>query len=230
MGRMAVSRACTTSLPMLMLNSTFLLFIPAKAPTLKTILSYYSSTVTVSPEGDVHVSNETVEGLGKAHLFTALFGAVPRLFHPPKQPSSPPTTSSPSAHPPQTSTSSQASRETTFPWDPGEKQMALEEAEVFLLPLKQSPKQAGWLTSLLPPSGYFIAGGIAGAVSRTATAPLDRLKVYLIAQVGAKSDAVEAAKSGAPIKAARSATVSLVEASRTLWRLGGLQSLFAGKL
>ncbi|KAF6235999.1 hypothetical protein HO173_005627 [Letharia columbiana] len=117
----------------------FLLFIPANTPNLRAVLSYYSSTVTVNPEGDVHVSDDNVEGLG-----------------------------------------------------------------------------------------YFVAGGIAGVVSRTATAPLDRLKVYLIAQVGVKDDAINHAKSGAPLKAAKTAGRPLMEATKALWRMGGMRSLFAG--
>jgi len=84
------------------------------------------------------------------------------------------------------------------------------------------------LTDFLPDAGYFIAGGLAGMVSRTATAPLDRLKVYLIAQVNPKESAIKAAKEGSPVKAVRKFGQPLVDACVDLWRAGGMRSLFAG--
>ena len=78
------------------------------------------------------------------------------------------------------------------------------------------------------PLGYFIAGGMAGMISRTATAPLDRLKVYLIAKVGTKQDVVQAAKEGAPVQAVKSFGRPLIDACKDLWRAGGMRSLFAG--
>ncbi|KIW40178.1 hypothetical protein, variant [Exophiala oligosperma] len=76
--------------------------------------------------------------------------------------------------------------------------------------------------------GYFIAGGLAGMVSRTATAPLDRLKVYLIAQTNPKEATIKAAKEGAPFQMIRNFGRPLVDACKELWAAGGLRSLFAG--
>ncbi|ATZ56259.1 Bcsal1 [Botrytis cinerea B05.10] len=76
--------------------------------------------------------------------------------------------------------------------------------------------------------GYFAAGAIAGIFSRTATAPIDRLKVYLIANVSAKSAPLEAAKQGNPAAAVKMAGQPIVLAIKELWKVGGMRSLFAG--
>ena len=85
------------------------------------------------------------------------------------------------------------------------------------------------LIMYLRSSGYFLAGGIAGIVSRTATAPLDRLKVYLIAQTSNKEAAIDAAKSGSAVRAARHLGRPLIDATKDLWAGGGIRNLFAGK-
>lgn len=82
-------------------------------------------------------------------------------------------------------------------------------------------KKTPSLITPLPHVGYFLAGGIAGAVSRTVTAPLDRLKVYLIAQTTPGG-----AKITAPVRGAS----ALIQAIKELWRAGGVRSLFAGML
>jgi solute carrier family 25 phosphate transporter 23/24/25/41 len=85
------------------------------------------------------------------------------------------------------------------------------------------------LIAIFPQLGYFLAGGAAGMVSRTTTAPLDRLKVYLIAQTGTSNDTLRLARSGAPLKALRGALRSTATACSELWAAGGIRSLFAGE-
>ena len=87
-----------------------------------------------------------------------------------------------------------------------------------------SKKDKSELTSFFPPAGYFLAGGISGAISRTATAPLDRLKVYLIANTDAKPVVLK----GSPIQVVKGAGGPLIEACKVLWKTGGIRSLFAG--
>lgn len=86
------------------------------------------------------------------------------------------------------------------------------------------------LTQYLPEPGYFLAGAVAGGVSRTATAPLDRLKVYLLVNTKTSGEAtVSAAKSGKPISALKRATHPIGEAIASLYRSGGLRTFFAGR-
>ncbi|KMU81777.1 hypothetical protein CISG_02795 [Coccidioides immitis RMSCC 3703] len=68
---------------------------------------------------------------------------------------------------------------------------------------------------------------MAGVVSRTSTAPLDRLRVYLIAQTKPQSVAASV-KSGAVVEVAGWRAWPLVHALKDLWRAGGIRSLFAG--
>ena len=75
-------------------------------------------------------------------------------------------------------------------------------------------------------TGYFLAGGVAGVLSRTATAPLDRIKVFLIAQTG--KSAMEAAGKGQAVLAAKRAAGPLKDAIAAVWRGGGIRSFFAG--
>ncbi|WFD31989.1 hypothetical protein MSPP1_003031 [Malassezia sp. CBS 17886] len=67
---------------------------------------------------------------------------------------------------------------------------------------------------------FLLAGGIAGAVSRTATAPFDRLKVYLIT--------AQPAAAQAPGQPSRSTVGSLVQSIGAIYREGGLRGFWLG--
>jgi solute carrier family 25 (mitochondrial phosphate transporter), member 23/24/25/41 len=87
--------------------------------------------------------------------------------------------------------------------------------------------------------GFFTAGGIAGAVSRTATAPFDRLKTYLIANTGtskekmsgtlaAGKEALKEVEKGQMTKAMKRVGHPLGDAIKVIYRSGGIRSFFVG--
>lgn len=85
------------------------------------------------------------------------------------------------------------------------------------------------LTAFIPHPGYFLAGAIAGGVSRTATAPLDRLKVYLLVNTSNKPVDIGALKQARPGGIIKNAVRPIGDAVRDLFRSGGLKGFFAGK-
>lgn len=223
--------------------SDFLLFIPAQDPTLQAVLSYFSATYQISADGDVMVSDEAEEGLGTtstllSHIRNSMFGAFQNIYALPvrdRPPDSRPT-SQPPSQPSQHSAADaqQTADSTALTTQDGThvniSTIAPDAKEKDALTAKQSQRlEKKWvLTGFLPGPGYYVCGATSGAVSRTLTAPLDRLKVYLIAQTDGVSAAVNAAKSGSPVQATKQAARPLANAMRELWKAGGVTSLWAG--
>ncbi|GAP90145.2 putative calcium dependent mitochondrial carrier protein [Rosellinia necatrix] len=85
------------------------------------------------------------------------------------------------------------------------------------------------LINYIPDPGYFVAGAVAGGISRTATAPLDRLKVYLLVNTKSEANpALAAAKTGRPVLALKNTGRPLIAAVNDLYKSGGLRGFFAG--
>jgi solute carrier family 25 phosphate transporter 23/24/25/41 len=210
---------------------------------LRTVLSYYKATGNLNPEGDVDIS-DTLQGLGigiptLSHfllhaLETALYCtlqvplsiimnaapfnlvAVAHAETPDAKPAS-----DPDLVVFDRDVDVNRDRDYELEW------LSVSQPVAMWLSVRSYELQ---LTDIFPHLGYFVAGGAAGAISRTATAPLDRLKVYLIAQTGVREEAVRAAQKGAPVNAMRKGIQSLVDAMKELWKAGGIRSLFAGNL
>ncbi|KAM3065223.1 hypothetical protein ACMFMF_011349 [Clarireedia jacksonii] len=230
----------------------FLLFLPTNAstPALKAVLSYYQSTVSVNAEGDTSIREDTLEGLGTASNFLkVLFGAIFSITR--SQPSRSFPASIQEADRSIASTNGTTNmHEFSHAHFVGERHSSdsdvNDQSEEFFknaseekndshqqglteeVHKKSAPVGRMRLTEILPDPGYFAAGAIAGAFSRTATAPLDRLKVYLIANISSNSAPLEAAKQGNAIAATRMVGQPLIAACKELWRAGGIRSLFAG--
>ncbi|KKK21276.1 hypothetical protein ARAM_001272 [Aspergillus rambellii] len=205
----------------------FLLFLPAYASyDLHAVLSYYTATGNLNPEGDVHIND--LQGLGIDPSFLRHYILTIKSFLYNIFPAHILTTFIPSAYAEAALSQSQSAFESdpiSFDGDLELEWLPIPRTVAMWMSFRYYEQK---LTENTPQLGYFLAGGMAGAVSRTATAPFDRLKVYLIAQTGSKSPAVRTAKDGAPLKAAGKASKTLRDAVKELWRAGGIRSLFAG--
>jgi solute carrier family 25 phosphate transporter 23/24/25/41 len=176
----------------------------------------------LSPEGDAEISSDALEGIGTIlHFLRPFFGAIISIAQPPRR-----------------TLPDDEYYYTTVPLPmdglPQPKPAVFQEG--FDSPHEHladtdwtQPSSMPVLIDISPQLGYFLAGGAAGIISRTTTAPLDRLKVYLIAQTGTNSDTIRLAKSGAPLQALRGALKSTAGAVSELWAAGGIRSLFAGR-
>lgn len=201
-------------------------------------MSYYQNSVTINAEGDTSISDETLEGLGRTPNFLeALFGAIIQLAQPPKAKSTARIFES-------TATSATTSEDTEpvvegvfvpifvdAAAQVGSAMASTFEAanETLYQENASIDKRKIMLTEILPDPGYFAAGAVAGVISRTSTAPLDRLKVYLIANVKGASRSSGAVKNGNPVVAVKHLGQPLVDAMKDLWKAGGMRSLFAGE-
>ncbi|CDF89593.1 ZYBA0S04-07998g1_1 [Zygosaccharomyces bailii CLIB 213] len=79
--------------------------------------------------------------------------------------------------------------------------------------------------------GFFMAGGISGVISRTCTAPLDRLKVFLIARTDLSStflNSKEKVLAHNPHANSSKIRSPIVKAIRTLYRQGGIRAFYVG--
>jgi solute carrier family 25 phosphate transporter 23/24/25/41 len=215
------------------------LFLPTNSPGLKAVFNYYQTTAKLTAEGDVHIAEESVHGIGMllGFLQRSLFGSFSQIIapKPPRHGALDHSIAVPPAqgvaraprlvHRGEAQDENISEDDPHIPLKPARRKEELDESDA----LQQVVNAHLTLTDFVPELGYFIAGGSAGIVSRTSTAPLDRLKVYLIAQTDTASDAMQAVKSGNPVQALSSGGRTLWRASQELWAAGGIRSLFAGE-
>jgi solute carrier family 25 phosphate transporter 23/24/25/41 len=186
----------------------------------------------------VHVSNEATSGLGTFLMFLRpLFATIILVAE--SQPSSSPKFSRYRSRPPFFTIvrSSEDSKSESTRFSQANVEAMSQSSEVSdtdVVDLSDTD-QPIWgnirpvLIACVPSTGYFAAGAVAGIASRTATAPIDRLKVYLIAQTKNSSDSLMAIRSGAFISVITGAYQTTAAALKDLWAAGGLRSLYAGK-
>ncbi|KAI1780629.1 mitochondrial carrier [Hypoxylon cercidicola] len=228
--------------------------------TLRAVFTFYSDILTLNSEGDSVLSEETLHGLGTNLLYT-LLGSILRLASPPEIPPDRVHSSSLSSPFSQRneepkpvpmdiapafgdtvnmnsavaqSYAQPASLTATINANTlAETQQAklLVAQDIEIESSLSEKKKRSVLIKYIPDPGYFVAGAVAGGISRTATAPLDRLKVYLLVNTTPTSSAniaLDAAKKGQPLRAIKHAGIPLFTAVNDLYKAGGIRGFFAG--
>ncbi|KAI0843726.1 mitochondrial carrier [Hypoxylon sp. FL0890] len=227
--------------------------------TLRAVFTFYSDILTLNSEGDSVVSEETLHGLGRNILYTLFGSilrlASPGLS-PDEAEFAAPHSSAPNGNEelefetrvrhtfPATSDAATMATTTAQSYTPAASEVATLSANTVLgaaqakLPAAQGTEiesglseksERSVLIKYIPDPGYFIAGAVAGGISRTATAPLDRLKVYLLVNTTANAHVVvDAAKHGQPLRALRHAGKPLITAIADIYKAGGIRGFFAG--
>ncbi|KAI8958424.1 mitochondrial carrier [Daldinia sp. FL1419] len=232
----------------------FLLFMPNtdSTTTLRAVFSFYTDILTLNSEGDSVVSEETLKGLG-TNIFHTLFGSIFRIACRPEEgyiSAFPDSIEEAREHRTTVTHNSSAANDTTSMTMATEQPYVDENPESTVpadvlssvkqekLPAVEGSKiepglsetsKRSVLIKYLPDPGYFIAGAVAGGISRTATAPLDRLKVYLLVNTTSSANAaLDAAKKGQAIRALKHAGGPLVTAITDIYKAGGVRGFFAG--
>ncbi|KAL7624482.1 hypothetical protein AAE478_006047 [Parahypoxylon ruwenzoriense] len=227
--------------------------------TLRAVFTFYSDILTLNSEGDSVVSEETLQGLGTDLLYTLFGSLLKLASLPELSPDQEPSfSSSPSSSSPRgtgeletpvehmsrtlgntisidsatTRTYAACGFQATTSADShfGVEQAKLSTAQGIEIESGMRIRSRGSvLIKYLPDSGYFIAGAVAGGISRTATAPLDRLKVYLLVNTTSSANvALDTAKKGQPFLALKNAGRPLFTAITDIYKAGGIRGFFAG--
>ncbi|OTA88105.1 hypothetical protein M434DRAFT_35013 [Hypoxylon sp. CO27-5] len=227
--------------------------------TLRAVFTFYSDILTLNSEGDSVVSEETLQSLGRNILYTLFGSILRLASSglPPDEEDSPALSSTLpygneesefETRPPHvspaindvitmtTGTAKSYARTASEAATPsanavlGTVQAKLPAAQGIEIESGLSEKgKRSVLIKYIPDPGYFIAGAVAGGISRTATAPLDRLKVYLLVNTTSSANVVvDAAKSGQPLRALKHAGRPLVTAIADIYKAGGIRGFFAG--
>jgi hypothetical protein len=148
----------TTSFARADVNSDFLLFMPATAPDLRQVMSYYQETHHINPEGDVLLSDDTIYGLG-IYFLHSLFGSIFLVARTPPLSASAHAESFDSLDMAAPAEDAFSTASQTLPprYDSGDLSASVGAEQMVLI-----QNVASVLIGCFPDIEYFVAGGIAG--------------------------------------------------------------------